>query len=97
VDLHVDAIQKRDLSLTKSLDSNKGFTESRTTIKLNKGEIHFVDDITSTEMQTIDDLKKVKGVLEELMRSQYYHQTSSVFKELEFVINWPTFDREKKD
>lgn len=53
--IDLDEIQptsKRDLSLTKSLPTagNKGFTESRTTIELTKGEVHSIEDITSTEI-----------------------------------------------
>ena len=64
-------VQKRDLSLAKSLspggiEDKKGFTESRMKFEVLKGETHVVEDITSTEMQLIDDMKKVHGVLEEL-------------------------------
>lgn len=71
----VELTQKRDLSLTQSLaasdDATKGFTESRTTLELTKDEAHQIEDITSSEIQLIDDLKKVKGVLEELMRQNH--------------------------
>lgn len=67
-DLDVGPIQKRDLSLKKPLDVDKGFTESRTTALIEKGGLTHVEDITSTELQLIDDLGKVKGVLEELMK-----------------------------
>lgn len=72
IDLTVNPTQKRDLSLSVPLDSTKGFTESRTTVEVLKNESHIIDDITSTEVQLIDDLKKVKGVLEELTRSNGY-------------------------
>jgi hypothetical protein len=49
VALEFGAIQKRDLSLKQPLDINKGFTESRTTMIIKKGESHFIEDITSTE------------------------------------------------
>ena len=71
INLQVNPIQKRDLSLTKPLDTEKGFTESRTNVNIEKHGDHFIDDITSTEIQLIDDLKKVKGVLDELMKSSY--------------------------
>jgi len=40
--------------------------------ELVKGEKHVVEDITSTETQLIDDMKKVHGVIDELMRSSGY-------------------------
>jgi hypothetical protein len=36
-----------------------------------KGEVHSIEDITSTEIQLVDDMKKVKAILEELMRSNH--------------------------
>ncbi len=59
---------KRDLSLNSPLDVNKGFTESRTTLTIDAGEKYFIEDITSTEIQIVDDLNKVKEVLEELAK-----------------------------
>jgi len=92
----------RDLSLAQSLsvggpDDTKGFTESRTTVELTKDEVHTIEDITSTETQLIDDLKKVKGVLEELMRQNHILHQAGVFKELNgLVIKWRTLEKEEK-
>lgn len=99
VSLQANNIQKRDLSLTQSLDNDKGFTESRTNVNIEKHETHFIDDITSTEIQLIDDLKKVKGVLEELMKSNYSTNSSgTVFKELSgLVMKWPRLEKEEKN
>lgn len=102
VDLEaIQLTQKRDLSLAKPLtssdDATKGFTESRTTLELTKDEAHTIEDITSTEIQLIDDLKKVQGVLEELMRSNGYLHSAGIFKELTPVfIKWPSLDSDEE-
>ena len=84
-------------SLSTGAEDDKGFTESRTTIQLTKDETHVIEDITSTEIQLIDDLKKVKGVLEELMKNNY-HASSGVFKDLSsIVMKWNSYDEEEKN
>eukprot|EP00347_Sterkiella_histriomuscorum_P022623 403337784 len=91
VDLEIKNIQKRDLSLVKPLDVEKGFTESRLTQCILSGESHFIEDITSTEMQLIDDMKKVRGVLDELMRMKgTSNQANSVYQELidSVIMKW---------
>lgn len=50
---------KRDLSLKKSLNENKGLTQSRQHKCLEKGQKEFVEDITSSEVMIVDDLAKV--------------------------------------
>ena len=99
VNLQVNSIQKRDLSLTQPLDSEKGFTESRTNVNIEKHGDHFIDDITSTEIQLIDDLKKVKGVLEELMKTNYgTNNPGTAFKDLSgLVMKWPRIEKEEKN
>lgn len=59
VDLPVGQIPKRNLALSMPLDENKVYTESRNTSTVLKYESHFIQDMTSTEVQTVDDLKKV--------------------------------------
>ena len=46
------ATQKRDLSLNQSLstDGQKGFSESRMTVEVVKGDTYSIDDITSSEI-----------------------------------------------
>ena len=62
-----------------------------------KHESHFIEDITSTEIQLIDDLKKVKGVLEELMKLRGTNH-SGVFKELSgAILKWSRLDIDKKN
>jgi len=43
-------IEKRDLTLKKALDENKGLTESRLTSTLPKGSKDFIEDFTSSEI-----------------------------------------------
>ena len=59
-------IPMRDLRLKKIFDQDKGLTQTRVTNCLMTGEQDFIEDITSAEVQIIDDLKKVKEVLHEL-------------------------------
>jgi hypothetical protein len=84
----------RDLSLTTPLceDTTKGFTESRTVLQLATSEKHLVSDITSTEIQIIDDMQKVRTIVEEIQKSEYT-SPSGVYKELNelLVFKWPKF------
>jgi hypothetical protein len=101
VDLEAEPTAKRDLSLMQCLSASdntkKGFTESRTTVELIKGETHQIEDITSTEIQLIDDLKKVKGVLEELMRTNYQLSSAEAFREMSPVfIRWPQIETDEE-
>jgi hypothetical protein len=91
---YLEATAKRDLSLAASLpiSATSGFTESRTTTTLTTDESLTIEDITSTDIQFIDDLKKVRGVLDELFRtvSHSYHG-SSIFKDLApILLKWPS-------
>lgn len=94
-DLEAPPVTKRDLALRKTLDVSRGFTESRSTKNLLAGESHFIEDITSTEVQLVDELPKVKGVLEELMKATY--QNSGVYAQLINVfMGWHKYDHEEK-
>lgn len=70
VDLPKCSIERKDLTLAKPLDPSKGFTDSRTTKVLKKHDTHLIEDITSTEIQTVDDLTKVNSVNDVLLK--YY-------------------------
>jgi hypothetical protein len=50
---------KRDLSLKKSLNENKGLTQSREHKCLESGQNTFIEDITSSEVMLVDDLTKI--------------------------------------
>ena len=85
-DLPTATISKRDLTLTRPLDSSKGFTESRITVNLQKFGTHVLEDVTSTEIQTIDDLTKVRRVIEELFKSS---GNLTMVKKFKFLLDWP--------
>jgi len=87
-------IEKRDLTLKKALDENKGLTESRLTNTLPKGSKHFIEDFTSSEIQFIDDLKKVSEVLREIANTN--GQTSSAWDKLDFIYKWPKLAEDDK-
>lgn len=57
---------KRDLSLKKSLNQEKGITQSRQHKCLEKGQSDFIEDITSSEVMLVDDLSKVNQILSEI-------------------------------
>lgn len=57
---------KRDLSLKKSLNQEKGITQSRQHKCLEKGQSDFIEDITSSEVMLVDDLTKVNQILGEI-------------------------------
>jgi hypothetical protein len=65
--------------------------------ELGKGEKHRVEDITSTETQLIDDMKKVHGVIEELMRTDGYGGRDGIFKDMgQVALSWHTKSSEEK-
>ena len=43
-------------------------TESRSTIKILKDEENFIEDISSTEVQLVDDLSKIHEILNEIRK-----------------------------
>lgn len=80
-------VPQRDLSLLKSYDEEKSFSETRRAISCSKYDTFKIEDITSTEMQIIDSLNKVWLVQKELRKPSN--------EESEFVdtlIKWSTFD-----
>ncbi len=85
---------KRDLSLQQPLSecTTKGFTESRSIVQIAASQKHLIADITSTEIQIIDDIKKVRTIMQEL-QSKNYHESSGVYKELNeiIVVKWPSY------
>ena len=94
-DLPVNQILTRDLSLGKVLDVSKGFTESRTTHVLLKGEEYSIEDINSTELQIVDDLEKVKAVFSALQKFQG-GAANNIMKDLDFVLKWHTLQDDEK-
>ena len=81
--------------MNSPLDVNKGFTESRTTLTMVAGEKHFIEDITSTETQIVDDLNKVKEVLEEMVKQKGSYNSN--FKDLNALIKWFKLEGDEKN
>lgn len=52
--------------MANALNKEKGYTEARNTANILKLQSHFINDINSTEVQTVDDLRKVTQVLQEV-------------------------------
>jgi hypothetical protein len=55
-----------DQSLQKALDENKGLTQSRLTKNLLKDATDFIQDYASSQVMLVDDLQKVKKILNEI-------------------------------
>jgi hypothetical protein len=74
-------------------DSNdKGFVETREIDCLQNGESAHIEDITSSKIQIIDDLYKVKKSIEQLNKNQ-----ETIFTDLnKNLIEWNTFNFAKK-
>ena len=70
-------IPTRDLRLKKIFDQQKGLTQTRCTNCLNAGGSDFIEDITSAEVEIIDDLKKVKQGLHELNQKHGFTNSPS--------------------
>lgn len=62
------SLPKRDLSLSKPLDIEKGFTELRHATPLLKHATYHIEDISSTELSLVDSLQTVKHVLKDLAK-----------------------------
>ena len=93
MDLPVSPFAKRNLALSNPLDHRRVFTESRNTSTVLKLESHFVEDITSTEVQTVDDLKKVCQVLEEISKNMGGGQ----LRDFAFIMKWHQSSEEQKN
>lgn len=70
-------------------------TESRSTIKILKDEENFIEDISSTEVQLVDDLSKIHEILSEIRKHQGVSSTG--FEVFDFVLRWHTLSTTEKD
>eukprot|EP00347_Sterkiella_histriomuscorum_P016748 403352004 len=91
------SIPRRDLSLNQTLETEKGFTESRTSQILQNSEQNQVEDITSTEIQIIDDLTKVRAILDSLTKQNYVNNDQSWKDLLPIFMKWSTYSNEEKN
>jgi len=81
--------------LKNTLNPEEGLTESRITKPLNENEQDFIRDITSTEVQIVDDLTKVADILNEIRKVK--GTNSGEFSVFEFVKKWHTLSANEKD
>lgn len=95
IDIDVSEIPKRDLRLQNTLNSEEGLTESRVTRALNQKESDFIKDITSTEVQIVDDLTKVSEILSEIRKVK--RTNTGEFSTFDFVKKWHTLSANEKD
>ena len=87
-------VRKRDLTLQKALDSNKGLIEQRQSKCLLKGASDFIEDVTSAQFMLIDDLDKVNRILAELgsnLAKGRYKKFNT------FLPRWSSLSAEKKN
>ena len=84
-------LPQRDLSLKKTFEEGKAYTEVRTAKALLKHDSQIIDDITSTELSMLDSLESVHQALKELCRVGSCG--SGDLEELSFLKGW---DRLKK-
>lgn len=89
-------IAKRDLTLDKPLNPEKCYNEVRNSSTVNKGELFKVEDITSTELQTIDSMEKVKQVQEELLRLSGQN-VPDYTGDFSFLLKWHEETEEEKN
>ncbi len=88
-------VQKRDLSLAKPLSCDKTYSEMRTNKCVEKYETYLIDDITNTDLQTVDSLEKVLLIIKELMRM--YGVSIQDFDKFERLIQWNGLAEEEKN
>ena len=62
------AIETRNLTLSKALDEDKGLTQTRETVLLLKNQTDNIPEYLSSEIQIIDDLKKVEDALKQIRK-----------------------------
>jgi len=83
-------IQKRNLTLNKALDENKGLTQTRESKPLYKGQADNIPDFLSSQIQLVDELKKVSECLK-LIRRMHHSLDDLKWSELDIVLEWHTF------
>lgn len=90
-----NVLQKRDLSLIKTLDVNKSFSEMRTAKCVEKFETYSIDDITSSDLQIVDSMEKVVLIIRELLNVFRYNLAD--LSALENLVHWGEFSEEEKN
>jgi len=83
--------ERRDLALRTPLDSNKVYSEMRTTTCICRGDSYIFDDSVSAETKIVDSLEKVLLIQQAILRESV--KVVDRFKEL---VRWNTLPTSKK-
>ena len=104
LDIDSTPIVKRDLTLNKKLNENRGLTQVRHNTILIPEEVKgyhtedFIEDIASSEVTVVDDMTKVNEVLKQIQKLDKFN-TDNYKKFYDFVGDWSNgiLDTEKKN
>ena len=86
-------IEKRNLSLTEPLDSNKYFNEVRNTDLVRNESTYNIQDITSTEYIFVDSISKVKRACDDVCKIKGVTLDQTLF----FLLKWNKLTDEQKN
>ena len=86
-------IEKRNLSLTEPLDSNKYFNEVRNTDLVMNESTYNIQDITSTEYIFVDSINKVKRACDDVCKIKGVTLDETLF----FLLKWNKLTDEQKN
>ena len=86
-------IEKRNLSLTEPLDSNKYFNEVRNTDLVRNESTYNIQDITSTEYIFVDSINKVKRACDDVCKIKGVTLDQTLF----FLLKWNKLTGEQKN
>jgi len=89
------SLQKRDISHSTTLDTEKSYSEVRSTTCLEKYENYTINDITSTDFQLIDSLEKVALIIQILLKLDNIEIKH--LNEFEKLLKWDTMKEEEKN
>lgn len=92
IDQAKEEIEKRNLSLTDPLDSDKYFNEVRNTDLVADKSTYNIQDITSTEYIFVDSIGKVKRACDDICRIKGV----KIDETLLFLLKWNTFTLDQK-
>jgi len=83
------ALQRVDMRLTESLDSDKHFASRKENATLSTGETLSISDSPTSKLEIFDDLSDVFQVLTSL-------SGDSTLPEFRFVLDWPNKSKDEK-
>jgi len=88
-----DKLKKKDLSLQKSFEADKNYSEARVAVGVEKNDSHIIEDITSTHFTLVDSIWTTYNVLHELAEAK---GCINELEQFEFLTCWPEFSADKK-